>query len=765
MIESFNVLDNIGQFGLVRAGARIPLAKLSLVYAENGRGKTTLAAILRSLATGDSTLIAERKRLGSPNPPNVVIQENSAPAVFQNGVWSRILPQIAVYDDKFVAENVCSGMQVATEQRQNLHELILGAQGVALNHRLQAHIDAVEEHIRQLRIKGDAIPTAMRGSLSVEQFCALEPRNDIDAALQIAERNISAAHAADTIRTRAPFRLLNLPVFDAPSVEALLNRGLPDLDAAAAGGVQAHLSTLGGGAEEWLAGGISRIAEASAGVGHEVCPFCTQNIDGSALIAHYRAYFGEAYDELKKAISAQIASVNSIHAGDIPSAFERSVLQLTQDREFWSKFTDVPEIRLDTAAIARAWKAARDGVSASLNEKLSAPLEHLTLAPAVLAAIEQFHRVREDVNSLSAQLAAANTRIALVKEQAAAANVSALEADLARLKLIKARHTPEVDALCRAYLVGKASKATTEGLRDQARGALDQYRNSVFPAYEGAINDYLRQFNAGFRLAGVNSINTRTGSSCTYSVVINNVSIPITAATPAEPSFRNTLSAGDRNTLALAFFFASLEQDPDLGLKIVVIDDPITSLDEHRTVSTVQEFRRLFPRVDQIIVLSHSKSFLCALWEGADTATRTAIRINRDATGSSIAGWDVNRDCITEHDRRHTQVSSYVQASDPTEERAVAEALRPILEAFLRVAYPADFPAGTLLGSFINVCRQRVGTPREILNNADIAELDDLREYGNRFHHDSNPAWQTVLINDQELVRFCQRTLAFASRR
>ncbi len=123
MIESFNILDNIGQFELVRAGARIPLTRFSLIYAENGRGKTTLAAILRSLATGDSTLIAERKRLGSRNPPNVVIQANGAAAVFQNGVWSRILPEIAVFDDQFVAENVCSGMQVATEQRQNLHEL------------------------------------------------------------------------------------------------------------------------------------------------------------------------------------------------------------------------------------------------------------------------------------------------------------------------------------------------------------------------------------------------------------------------------------------------------------------------------------------------------------------------------------------------------------------------------------------------------------------------------------------------------------------
>ena len=83
------------------------------------------------------------------------------------------------------------------------------------------------------------------------------------------------------------------------------------------------------------------------------------------------------------------------------------------------------------------------------------------------------------------------------------------------------------------------------------------------------------------------------------------------------PSFRNTLSAGDRNTLALAFFFASLDQDPNLAQKIVAIDDPMTSLDEHRSLTTVQELRAMQDRVSQLLGFSHSKPFLCALWDGA----------------------------------------------------------------------------------------------------------------------------------------------------
>jgi hypothetical protein len=47
---------------------------------------------------------------------------------------------------------------------------------------------------------------------------------------------------------------------------------------------------------------------------------------------------------------------------------------------------------------------------------------------------------------------------------------------------------------------------------------------------------------------------------------------------------------------------------------------------------------------------------------------------------------------------------------------------------------------------------------------ADLDELEVLRDYGNRFHHDTNPAWRTAVINDLELLDFCTRTLAFTRR-
>jgi wobble nucleotide-excising tRNase len=357
-------------------------------------------------------------------------------------------------------------------------------------------------------------------------------------------------------------------------------------------------------------------------------------------------------------------------------------------------------------------------------------------------SIQDYRACIAEVTALSERFVGANARLELVKEQAAADDLSALRTDLAKLDAQKARFELEVLPHCAAYMTEKSAKTATEALRTQARAALDQYRQQIFPAFEAAINDYLHRFGAPFRLGEVQSVNNRSGSSASYVVVINQQNVDVTA--DAGPSFRNTLSAGDRNTLALAFFFASLEQDPDLANKIVLIDDPMTSLDDHRTLRTREEIMSLAARVRQVIVLSHSKPFLCSLWEQADRNSSVALRINRAAVGSEIAVWDVRSDSISEHDKRHERVRGYLQVANPAREREVAQALRPILESFMRVAYPEQFPPGTLLGPFINICEQRVGGPNGILSAVDIVELKLLLNYANRFHHDSNPAWRPL---------------------
>ena len=132
MIERIQLIRNIGTFDSVDEGGKLPFSRLTLIYAENARGKTTLSAILRSLGRGDPLPIDERHRLSSKARPHVVLHtgDGGAPVMFDNGAWSRHVPEIVVFDDNFIDENVYSGLSVEADHRQNLHELILGSKGI-----------------------------------------------------------------------------------------------------------------------------------------------------------------------------------------------------------------------------------------------------------------------------------------------------------------------------------------------------------------------------------------------------------------------------------------------------------------------------------------------------------------------------------------------------------------------------------------------------------------------------------------------------------
>lgn len=760
MIVKIRLLRNVGTFDSVTAGAAIPFSRLTVIYAENGRGKTTLAAVLRSLATGDPLPISERRRLAAQHPPHIIVDLNDTPqAMFQTGVWNRTLPEMVVFDDVFVDENVFSGLAVDSNHRQKLHELVVGAAGVALNRQLQGLVQRIEEHNTALRTLAAAIPQSERGPFSVDAFCDLTPRPDIAGAVLQTERQVAAARQRDAIRTAEGFATLGLPTFDAESIAALMAEDLPTLDGAALDRLRGHLATLGPGGEQWVADGVARLTVEHA---PQDCPFCGQDLAGSALLDAYRGYFSAEYADLVRRIESHLQAIRRNHGGPILAAFERAVRTTIQRQQFWSTVTEVPDVDLNTAEISRDWQAAIREVETILNAKKASPLTRVPMPDSVTRALHAFNQHSESVAALSQRLLRVNESIPAIRERAEAGNAQALEADLAKLRAEQVRFTDAVAKRCDEYIAERAAKAATELQRDTTRTQLNRHRATIFPAYETSINQYLQRFNAGFRLAGVVHTDTRGGATCNYDVVVNGTRIPIAGATsPGEPAFRSALSAGDRNTLALAFFFASLDNDAGRAHKVVVIDDPISSLDEHRSLTTVQEVRRLSQRSKQVILLSHNKPFLARTWEGTDPTLRAALEVDRDATGSTLRPWDVSQDAVNEHDRRHRTLREYL-AGGVGDDRDVARSIRPVLEAFFRVARPEHFPPGTLLGPFRGLCEQRVGTPGQILCQHQIDELRDLVEYANRFHHDTNEAWETEQVNTQELAGFVRRTLDFA---
>src|SRR2546427_706202 len=118
---------------------------------------------------------------------------------------------------------------------------------------------------------------------------------------------------------------------------------------------------------------------------------------------------------------------------------------------------------------------------------------------------------------------------------------------------------------CRALETAIAEKEQIEREKDSVRMKLDDYARGVMAQYEKTINRLLGEFMAGFRVTGTTQNYAGGAVSSSYKIVINETAVELGSAetAPDTPSFRNTLSSGDRSTLALAFFLAQLEHDPD----------------------------------------------------------------------------------------------------------------------------------------------------------------------------------------------------------
>ncbi len=696
---------------------------------------------------------------------NVVIECDGAtsPAVFQNGAWDRIYPNIRIFDDCFVHENVHSGLDVTPGHRQNLHELIIGRQGVELARRVEGLTAEIARLQSELRNKANAITSDIRGSFSVDDFCAVSPIEKIDEAIEQTQQRIVALQQGEKVKITQQFAPFELPIVNLDTIRTILDRTLSDIDSEANEAVQIHLQSLGEQAETWVAQGMEFLGNRNQT--NQSCPFCNQSLSELRLVEHYRAYFSETYAQHKTTIISQMQNLNRVLGEDAFVRFNSLVTQQIERHGFWSQLISLAPFELDMEVMTTAWQNLRSQLSRLLQQKMDSPLDEVNLDEDATGTFEDYEALRDASRILSRALLQANEMITKLKEEAASGSLTAVSNDMQRLRAIKARFTGDVISLCNAYLEIKVQKEQAEAQKAQAREALDDHRQTMFPRYQGAINEYLRKFNAGFRIVEVQAVNPRGAPSSTYQIEIDNSPVQLTQQNPEDPAFKNTLSSGDRNTLALAFYFASLDQELTLDSIVAIIDDPVSSLDDGRTLTTAQETRALARRVDQVIVLSHSRRLLCTIWQYSNRQNCSALSIVPSLDGSTIERWNVREEAITEYDRQHELLRRYLAGTE-REIRQVAQGLRHVLEGYLRVVCTEYFLPGMLIGQLITRARELAREDTQILSGSAINELDKIAEYVNKFHHETNPSWDVEInnINEQELKGFVERVLAFTKK-
>ena len=762
MLKKFIAIKNVGRFRNSGAHGDIEFRKLSLVYSENGRGKTTLCSILRSLQTNDPAFINERKTADATGQPQVDILTEGGKLTFKNGKWSQNFPKLAIFDSTYVAENVYSGDYIELDHKRRLYQITVGEDGVKLAEKVQKLDGKSREEARKITEKKNTLTKYLPKGITLEAFVSLSQINDVETKIAAKQTEIEAVKNVDAIKTKPGLAAFNLPSVPA-ILPTLLAKTIDDLSQDAESRIYTHVDKLGNDVESaiWLSDGVPYIQD-------DACPFCNQSVTGNELIEAYKKYFSAEYTKLKYELSSLQKEFQKAFDEKARSGLETGVIQSQANQEWWSKYVSASWQAVDFEKdIDIILQDLYSQIDRQISAKIRSPLEPISLDEASQSTLAKLEQLRGKIATYNHQVVAFNSEIEKVKKNSTGGNLPSLQLELAELELNKTRHSAAVNAICQDYETALADKSRIETEKEQVKKQLDIYTEKVMAQYQDGINKLLERFSAGFRLGGVKHQYLGGIPSSTFSININGVNIDLgDAKTPrGVPCFRSTMRSGDRNTLALAFFLVQLNQRTDLADLTVVFDDPFTSLDRFRQHCTRDQIRTLEKKVKQVIVFSHEPSFLKLVSDGFDSANLRLLALVRAGVESTdIREWNMKVELALGMDQDIAKLSAYYHG-DAEDLRGVIRCIRPVMEHYIRSVYPGHFAEGLWLGNMIEGFRDAASGHPLCDGQATLSEVEALNDYTKRYHHDDNtPVASSEPIQDVELQGYVARTLKYIKR-
>ena len=303
-IKEIHQISGIGRFKNFTPNPPIELAKISVIYGENGKGKSSLAAIFRSISDGNLDELERRTTVGADRR-SIVLRLNDGSKIAYSSPgqrWSQTLDDLLVFDETFVHENVCIGPLVDIDQRRNLNTVILGNRARKLSDEYQELTAATNARNGKIRSTQQIIESKIKRPVSnsvtpieFDVFLDLRPEPDLENKRARQKRHVEQLRGASEVLSLSEFVSAEAPDFPINELETLLKRSIEDVEANAEARVQEHLRMFSNDSlENWIEQGTGFPRGTD-----DDCPYCGQSLTTSSLIAHYRAYFSKEYKNLK----------------------------------------------------------------------------------------------------------------------------------------------------------------------------------------------------------------------------------------------------------------------------------------------------------------------------------------------------------------------------------------------------------------------------------------------------------------------------------
>lgn len=281
--------------------------------------------------------------------------------------------------------------------------------------------------------------------------------------------------------------------------------------------------------------------------------------------------------------------------------------------------------------------------------------------------------------------------------------------------------------------------------------------------YIKSINKYLDLFCGTMRLTDIYlALNPHARiQSLVYGIEICGHHITASQRSKrSSTSLKYFLSDGDKNALALSFFLARMDMVPDLSSFVVIIDDPFTSFDTHRKMTTITQLTRLSRKVGQLFLLTHDLHFANDFNNACDEQILN-LKIQNHSNGSALLLHDIRTEMLTGFNKDLMTLRCFLEGNTPEDAvylREVIRCIRPSIEGIFRIKYFKHIKENDWLGDFIQKIREAHETSPFYKLKPYLEEIEEINDYSKTYHH-SNPNNMEIGISAIELRNYVKRTL------
>lgn len=579
------------------------LGKRTVIYGRNGSGKTTMSEALRQAAatgTADSSVIKARL-VDSGTVTTIELGPATMPF------------QLFVYNRYYVHESLRLFLDGDGEA---LPILKLGAQNV----RAAGEIREMQQYIGMLEVRQKSLAAAVKRIESGRETIEKQTKADIIAALASADsayynstryqvtlvrhrlndqagailtdEALAVEQAAATATTLYPITGLGA----VPGVGATLHTTINDeLLGAAVESVQLPRLAADRTLSEWVEQGLAFHEEG------DLCAFCQVGRVSGAVLAAYHQHFSAALEILRDRLTKAISYLESQIA-----ALTEWKKELPKDEQF------LPDFRERASGARKKLEGELEALVGALERALAAVRARLADPLNVVAESDRLEGAFPMVDP--------GPICELIDS-----NNEASSSQTERIKQAKAAVEAHYGAV-----------GGDEYRRLAARIARATRASSALTSRQAEVDERLRELQQSQqdvgRMANLIDADLRNHFGHAHlRVTVSADGKGYVVLRAGEAAAR--LSEGERNAIAFAYFLRSLEAEGvDPARSVVVIDDPVTSLDKEALFAAFALAEARTEPMAQTIVLTHDyEYFRLQLMEYASKWNSSQKRIKRES--------------------------------------------------------------------------------------------------------------------------------------